>query len=462
MNKITAALVSTGLVSVASVAQANTVIYLTGSTAARAYIYSMMTGTSDLFSSPASVVAGTNANSSNQIVYEGTITGVSGTVDISCDFTGSEAGIASTAGQPLSQDIPNDPNQTGSGADLSTYPLPGVGAASAFFQPNGSGGWTAASSLPGGTLPDLSMADTSQAVSRTPQSSFPLHDYGVVGIVPFTAMKGYEATPDSSWNDCVNITTAGLNQALALGGFLTANYLTGNPNDSDAVAVVGRNFGSGTRVNTFLNAAAYPLLTTVGQYGWNSGYPVTGGVGAQGTLTFAGLNGSGTGSGATFATVSTPYASGGTIVSVGNDGYDSGGGVGQNMNVDGTGSGVLTVGYLGISDAQKAITDGNGGTAGGDGVPLMFNGVYESDANVENGSFPWWGQEHLLGQQSEFTGGTVQATVGGDLASAIKTYIGTKGTATGDILSNAAGQSLLVPQSKMSVSRSLDYGYPVQ
>lgn len=469
INKITAALAGLGVVSLAGVVHANTTIYLTGSTAARAYIYAMATTTSDLFSSPATVVAGVNANSSNQIVFEGSISGVSGTVDLSCDFTGSEAGIASVAGQNLTQDIPNNPNLAGTGTDQSTYPLPGVNAAAAFFQPNGIGGWNNPAALPGGTFPDLTMADTSQAVSRTPNTgATQLHDYGAVGAVPFTFAKGFETGADSSWTHCVNITTAQINQALSANGALLASYLTGQSGDTDPVVIVGRNFGSGTRVNTFLNAAAYPLLTTVGQYAWNAGYPVTGGAGPEGTLTFGMVNGPGTGLSATSNGVANPFAPGGALVSVGNDGWDGGGNVQACLNVDGNptasiaanGTPVLMIGYVGISDAQNALGNKKGGA--GDAVALTFNGVYESDANVENGSYPYWGQEHLLGSAAAFTGGTTASSVGTKLDAAITSFIGTVGSATGDINSNPSGQSLLVPFTKMNVSRTSDSGYPTQ
>jgi hypothetical protein len=463
INKVTAALIGMGIISAASVAQAQstTTIYLTGSTAARTYIYNMLTGTPDLGGAEWSVVEPTSgaSGSSNQIVYEGTISGT--TYYLSCDFTGSEAGIASVANQNLTQDIPLDPNDAGTGTDSSTYSLPGVGSAAAFYQYVG-GSWQAPASLPSGTYPDLTMADTSQAVSRTPDSgSTKLYDYGTVGVVPFTFMKGYEKSPDSSYNDCSNITENAINQALSSGGFDTASYLTGNSADTDYMSVVGRNFGSGTHVNTFLNAAGLGVGATVGQYAWNSGYPTT----TPGTLTFGGFN---TGSGAsttwTTNTFAVDYASGGTLLSVGNDGFDSGGGVGENMNVDASNSGNLIIGYLGISDAQKALTNGNGGTyGGGDAVPLAYNGVYESDAAVESGAYPYWGTEHLLGQSSEESNGSYQSVVGGKLDTAIITYIDGEGNATGNIVNNGASQSLLVPWEKMNANRSgLDYGIPSQ
>lgn len=450
LNKVTAALVGLGVVSLAGAAQANTVIYLTGSTAGRATIFALCTQTNLLFNPHATVVAGTSANSSNQIVYEGSIAGISGTVDLSCDFTGSEAGIASVAGQNLTQSLPKDPNGSG------PYTLPGVGSSASFFQPNGSGGWTAAAALPGGTFPDLSMADTSQAVSITPNSgSTALVDYGVVGIVPFTFMKGFQTGSDPVYARVSNVTTAALNQALTDGNLLNAFFFTGNTNDlTEGVDIIGRNEGSGTRVNTLLNAASYGVGTSVNQYALNSGYPSTPAA-AQGVLTFGAING-------TASTYASPFSQAVVEVAVGNDGFDSGGGVGSDMNVNSAGLGSIPIGYLGISDAQKAVTDGNGGTAGGNGVPLSFNGVYESDSAVESGQYTYWGQEHVLGSHGQSPSSN-PGIVGTSLASTLLSFEGAvDGQATGNISTSPAAQSPLIAPASMFVSRSADAGFPQQ
>lgn len=452
INKVTAALVGLGVVSMAGIAQANTVIYITGSTAARSTIYNLCTTTNLLFTGKATVVEPTSGSSgsSNQIVYEGTVAGITGTVDLSCDFTGSEAGIASTAGQNLTQSLSDDPNGSG------PYPLPGVGSLASFYQPNGTGGWNAPAALSTGVFPDLSMADTSQAVSITPDSgSTALTDYGVVGIVPFTFVKGYEKTPDGPYTRVSNITTATFNQCLVDGNAINAYFLTGNTNDTtDGIDIVGRNEGSGTRVNGLLNAAQYGIAVGVNQYALNSGYPSSP-ASAQGVLTFGAQNGTAT-------TYTSPYSQAVVELAVGNDGYDSGGGVGECMNADSTGLGSIPVGYLGISDAQKAVTDGNGGSAGGDAVPLTFNGVYESDEAVESGQYTYWGQEHLLGQHGQSAGSNAGILATG-LASNLAKYEGAVlGQATGNISTSASTQSPIIPVSLMDVARSADAGFPEQ
>ena len=246
INKFTSALIALGIVSAASVAQAsNPVVYLTGSTAARSIIYAAATTSGQIFTGGGTVIStGSNNTGSgaNTIVYEGIIAGV-GTVDLDCSFTGSEAGIAAVAGQPLNQTLSNPPDSNASPSGTS-YPLPGVPPS--FLNP---ANWTTSnaspvplSSISGAPAnPDLTMADTSQAVSQTSKTTYPLTDYGIVGIVPFTLMKGYELTPDTAWSDVNNITTAEINQLLA--GPLTANFVTGVAGDNgDSIAVCGRSF----------------------------------------------------------------------------------------------------------------------------------------------------------------------------------------------------------------------------
>lgn len=426
INKFTTALVAMGVISLAGAAQAaNPVVYLTGSTAARAIIYGAATTAGQIFDAghAGTVVSGNNSSSANQIVFEGPVNGT--TVDIDCSFTGSEAGIAAVAGQPLTQNVNNG-----------TFALPGVPPT---FLTQASG-WVTLSGLPiagGVSTPDLTMADTSQAVSLTPKATFPLKDYGIVGIVPFTFMKGYEATPDTAWNNVVNVTTAEINGVLSAP--VTANFVTGNPSDvNDFVAIVGRNKGSGTRVNTFLNVQ-YPITQAVDQYAYDVSYPTA----TPGTLTF---NGS--------------YAAGQTLTEVFNDGFDGGSGVQQVLNVDGTGSSVVLIGYVGISDGKNAFTHSSGG---GSAAYLPYNGVYESDSGVINGSYPFWGQEHLLGsvnQQPSSQAGQVGTAVAKGIAAQLVSA--NDGKATGAVGPVNTAQSILIPVSLMQVERSSDSGFPVQ
>ena len=374
INQYTSALVAMGIISMAGAAYAaNPVIYLTGSTAARTTIGNAMLATGQIFDSG---TAGTivspspnNSASGSLVVFEGKINGT--TVDIDCSWTGSEAGIAAVANAPLKQEV--------NGGD---YNLPGV-PPSFLVQ---STGWTTTSTLPiagGVSTPDLTMADTSQAVSQTSEVTYPLTAYGGVGIVTFTFMKGYQASPDQAWNDLVNVTTGEANQNLLDGDSYNADNYTGNAADvSDGVAICGRNFGSGTRANALVNLQ-YGVFTPVSQYAYDADYPTA----TPGVLTFGDA-----------ATGGPNFAAGQALVSVGNDGFDSGGSVGETMQVDGSGQGIILLGYLGISDAKNANTAGHYVSGqGGAATYLSYNGVYESDAGVINGSYSYWGQEHLYG-----------------------------------------------------------------
>ena len=370
-NKLTAALIALGVLSLAGAANANSVVYLTGSTACRGNIFAAAVP-GKIFDSgyPVTIFPAGATSSSGLICYEGKIGGV--VTDLNCSWTGSEAGIAAVAGQTLQQNI-----DTGSG--IQSYDIPGVPPK--FLNPNsgfGAGSQDFLANIAGApAYPDIAMADTSQAVSRTPESLYPLVDYGTVGIITFSVMKCYQSTHSDAYNNINNVTTAQMNQLL--GGALKANIVTGVSTDNDEyIGVVGRNFGSGTRANTFLNFQ-YGLTTPVHQYVYGASlsavYPPTP---QPGVLTFTGS-----------------YAANQGMLDIADDGFDSGGSVKSTLNVDNAGSPLILLGYAGYGDAKGAydFTTSPGGRA----VFLPFNGVYLGDAEVINGSYSFWGQEHVLG-----------------------------------------------------------------
>jgi len=255
----------------------------------------------------------------------------------------------------------------GNAIDNSPYgPLPGAPAT--FVKTDGTVSYTDSSSNPTATeleassrSGDLAMADTSIAVSLS--STFSAHDFGVVGIVPFTWVKNVQSTPLTAWTHLTDVTHAQLK--VLLGFPQVAAFLTGNTADSQAyVYPVGRNKGSGTRVNTLADC----------------GYGITKGV-------------------VQFSIGGLPFSGGLNLVEVDNNGYESGGDVAKALGVDGSqsqtdpnfgGAGWIAVGYLGVSDAT-----GIGGTATGNWLSL--NGVMESDGAVEEGQYSLWGNEHLYG-----------------------------------------------------------------
>jgi hypothetical protein len=412
INKLTAALIAMGVVSVASTYAANPTVYLTGSTAARATLFAAIQAGDVFDGGSAGTLPNGGSGSSSALVFEGPINSV--TVDIVASYTGSEAGIADVAGTTVTQTIGG-----------TTYNLPGV--PTAFLQPP----YSSSNTTTAQETPSLTLADTSQAVSLTKKSVYNLTDFGIVGIVPFTFMKGYEATPDSTWSNVVNVTSSEAYTTLA--GPTPANYWTGVAADSaEPVVIVGRNKGSGTRVNTFLNVG-YSLSASVDQYGYGY-YPSA----TPGVLTFTGS-----------------YAAGQSLFEFGNDGFDSGSSVQKSLNVDGTGQGAVEVGYVGISDGANAYTHSSGG---GSATYLPFNGVYEGDNGVINGNYTFWGQEHLLGSAGLQNTSTAYQ-VGHALAAGLAKYAAANlGAASGVV---PAAQSALVPVTAMQVLRSTDSGVPV-
>ena len=454
INKYTATLAALGIVSIASVAQAaNTVIYMTGSTACRSLVYTAMIQGTVFANGAARVVSGNNSSGASQIVYEGTIAGQ--TVDVDCTWSGSEAGIASTAGQAqLASQILTIPAPNGNGTPTS-YNLPNV-PTSYLTQASG---WTTAATLPSGTNPDITWADTTQAVSLTPESKYPLNYLGSPGYVTFTLMKGYSSDGgDQSWKDLVNVTVGGMNQTLKTP--TVCSFLTGNSADTDPVAFCGRNKGSGTRVNALLNCS-FPVANTVDQYAWTAAgnlsdlYPLNGSGQEPGILTFV-----------------NSYASGQSLTEVSNDGFDSGGGVAESLEVDQKGQGAILIGYVGISDALTAH-NGTSGTGSGPATYLSFNGVFEGDQNVINGAYPYWGLETVYGNPSTASqgGSTIQSETATALLAGVQTTLGNAGGSVTDS-TKAAGactgtvattpkQSVLIPISAMNVIRNGDGGFPV-
>ena len=368
---ITSALVGLGLISAASAFGATTV-YVTGSTAFRAAFFTAATTAGDIFETGHAGFpkilsgAGFNTSSANQIVYDGFINGTE--YIINCNWTGSEAGIAAVAG--VTQNNVNVPANYNGGGNPAFTPAILPGAPVKFLT---APGYTAITTA---VTPDLSMADTSQAVSLT--TSETLTDFGIVGIVPFTWAKCKSAAaPSQSWTDLKNVTNPQLSYELAAPK--AASYFTGIHTDTDTVYVVGRNKGSGTYVNTMLTPFYFP--TAPNQYCIKSTYS------AAGVLTYNGATGSAGNIGGTYAAADVIQTAGN-----GADGFDSGKFVAQTLTAaPAAGVAKILIGYMGVSDFQ--------GTAQPNGaVALTLDGVAESDGAIASGAYVYYGHEHLLGQ----------------------------------------------------------------
>jgi hypothetical protein len=439
-TNITAALLAVGLVSLAKAA--DPVVYLTGSSAFRSTIETCLadnSGDSNAVFDAGSVTYETwgssSAGSAGYMLFHGTIGGPANGVYVNCAWSGSEAGIASACNTTL-----GNSDRNGGSLALSGSPETWVDATNAGI--NLTTGGTINSGNPTGLMEssshgaDLAQADTSQAISWTPYvagTQTALKDYGSEGVVTFTLTRNLQPAPSSAWLDCSNITLPQINVLLSVGA-VPAGFISGNPADNDyEVYCVGRNRGSGTRMN-MLACSTYGAHNTVHQYsiGYGCGDP---GDPAQNINTL-------------------------WLTNELNNGYESGGGVAKALNDTGGsttsgscqqadpfngGTGWFAIGYLSPSDA---LSTGNAGVAGANTVPnwVTVDGVLSSNGAIENGSWWYWGHEHLYGKY-QING--IQDTVGNALFKAASDY--TQATYGSDPNGHDAG----IPYSLMNVVKGV-------
>jgi len=414
---ITCALLAAGLISQAS---ADQVVYVTGSTAFRGTAYTAFTTPGLIFDGAVTEAerGGSSQSGANYMIFHGNINGVPTYID--CAWSGSNAGIASVCNVAVDNDG-----------------IPLFGAPETWCKADGSvtGFVTAqptSTELESGSHQgDLAFSDTSQASSLPPtqfvaNTSTALKDYGVLGIVCFTWLKNNNAASaagasKTAWNNLVNISTYQA-QNLISGGAVTADFLTGQAGDvGTMVYLVGRNKGSGTRANA-LDDTQYGVNTSVNQFSIGGNLTGT----PDGTL---------------------------TLDTCGDNGYESGGAVTTALGVPGStsqtdpffgGPGWIAVGYASTSDAQKnGVTTANW---------ITYNGVMSSDGTIENGTFSYWGHEHLYGRSN--VAGTAADTVGGKIAAGVQSQLSTVG-------GTAANHDAGIGVGFMNCVKSTDFSTPV-
>ncbi len=384
-----------------------------------------------------------SAGSANYMVFHGTLTNGQ-PVYIDCAWSGSEAGIASACNTSL-QNVRRDGTSVAlagspeTWVDYTTATLSAAGNVQS-ANPNGANGASLEGSSHGA---DLAQADTSQAVSWTPATNntvTALKDYGSQGVVTFTMTRNVNPNPSQDWLDCSNISLPQI-ITLTANGYVPAWFISGNPNDLMDVYLVGRNLGSGTRMN-FLADSNYGAHRAVIQ---NSiGYGVDNRDPAQTNSLI--------------------------LQNEGNNGYESGGGVAKALaNTDrsstsgscqqldpvhSTGTNWFAIGYLSPSDAL------NTGNNGGQTPPLFNNtndwvtvdGFISNNNNIENGQWWYWGHEHLFGK---FQISGIQDTVGNVLLNAVSSKIISQNLGVAP-----AGHDAAIPYSLMFVTKSSDVSFP--
>lgn len=439
-NLLSAAAVALGII---SQAHADPVVYVTGSTAFRSIVFASLSSTAGtnnggVFDSTPAVQYGTYGNatpaSGSYMVFHGNIAG--SPVYIDCAWSGSEAGIASACNTSLTNVDRNGVQIPLAGSPQTWLNVSNVTLAAGGFtastNPAANSGFFEGASRQA----DLSQADTSQAISFTPPTpSLPLtqlQDFGVEAIVTFTLSRNNQPNPSNEWTHCSNVTLPQLSVLFA-DGVVPAGFISGNPTDDDfSVYLVGRNLGSGTRMN-MLGDSQYGAHKAVQQFSIG------------------------------FGVEETPHQQLLVLTNEGDNGYESGGDVAKALAITNStpnsgscqqkdpfngGVGWFALGYLGPSDAASA---GNFG-----GVPttswVTVDGVLSSNQAIENGSWWFWGHEHLYGRNG--ISGTPQ-TVGNLI------FKGVQGTVNLQALGvNPASHDAAIQNTLMNVSKASDVAFP--
>lgn len=363
-------------------AHAQTVIHIAGSTAFRASTITAIEAAlaaggsyTYAYEGSGSFVAG-NEKKASQTIFKGNliISGNTVPVEFKTSFEGSVGGIA---------DIVNGLT---------------VGTGGTAY-PSGGGGWLADSNLPasGGAIvgssapldpasvPDVTLSDSFQ--KSTPFTSTTLSGK-IVGVVPFEWVKGLA----TSLSTLTNITTA---QSYSL---LKGSYTFGGA----AVYAIGRDEDSGTRLGAYEIASGG---TDNGDIGPGPTYPSV-----PKQYQFAA-------SGTPTLWAAPVTVDGYTYSNAGHSGYSSGSSLASALN---TATTVPYVAYLGLTDAANVNSGSNG---------LEFNSHAYSAANVESGSYTFWGYEHLLFLST--LSGTALS-----VAQQLETYVAANATVSGVAVSS--------------------------
>ncbi|MGO8763556.1 MAG: hypothetical protein ACLQSR_00290 [Limisphaerales bacterium] len=457
---LTTALLALGVVSQAGATNPSApTIYYTGSTAFRSTIYTSLadnTGDSGAVFAAGTLQFGTWGNSApasaNYMVFYGELKGTSTYVYINAAWSGSEAGIASACNTNLVNTRRDNSTVTLAGSpetwvDDTTCTLAAAPAGSVNAGSPGANGSPAngaqLEAAPHGS--DLAQADTSQAVSWTPNAgSGPtdLKDYGSQGVVTFVISKNVNPAPTTDWSSVTNISLPQLVTLLNLGS-VQSYFLSGDPNGAEYVYAVGRNLGSGTRMNV-LSDSTYGGQKTVDQF--SIGYGVDNRDPGQTPATLI-------------------------LQNEGDNGYESGGGVAKALADTGAsdtagscqqadpihgGTGWFAIGYLSPSDANST------GNNGGQPTPLhpgpanwiTVSGYPSNNNNIENGQWWYWGHEHLYGRYN--IAGTLADQVGGVLFTAVSDEIVNLGLGV-----TPAGNDAAIPYSLMFAKKGSDTAFPI-
>ena len=378
----------------ASLASSQTTIRITGSTAFRSATVTSIknllntgydaayTGTSDTGAQYATFVGTTNA------------AGISGqSVIVQCAWTGSVEGVRDVS-QGLTQPFIKASQVIDAGGTGTTTNTASITTT------------TTNTTVYENAIPEIALADNTQAATIYPTPSLAQQQ---VGVIPFVFLKGRvdAAHPASSeFGNITNITNQ-LAQALFTGG-VNISLFTGVVDTTQTkLYAMGRNPLSGTRLVTFAETG-YGASSNATQF-----RPVVAGNVTTGTITGIDL----------YLTETSGFGDG-------NNSYSSGGTLADELGrivTDTTGSGNAydgvpfgLIGYVGVTDAARMLKNINTTTAATVSYVLSYNGVslspvYDSVAQtttwdftpVKEGKYSMWSYEYLTYRDESGPNGTV-------------------------------------------------------
>jgi hypothetical protein len=336
----------------AASAEAQTVVTITGSTAFRSATHNAIKNLLTASGTPSIAHTGSSLSSASQAIFKGSISG--NQVIIKTGWSGSVAGV-----QTVSRGIAVNFLTNSVLVDNTTTTGVATGNEA--------------------NVPDVAMSDTFQAA--TPFTT-PVLNNQTVGVIAFkwVASKGAPA-------GLTNMTQQ-LARALYGNGSLPLALFTGSATDqTSTVFATGRDPLSGTRLTTFAESGV-GVAATVVQY---KPTVASGAVTSQAVWPAETVNG--------------------IAFDQGNGGYTSGGSLVTAMQATTAGINGYYVTYMGVSDADSAVTGG--------AVELTWNGVQYSPDNLKQGKYTFWGYQHLM-YPSTLSG--TKKTVADAIATQIRTF----------------------------------------
>lgn len=348
------ALTAAAALLMAAPAFADVTIYITGSTAFRSAVSNAIKNKMTFAGGQGYAYTGSSFTGSSNQVFVGSVSGITGTVTVKTNWSGSVAGIkALTTNQSLA--FLDFPATTGTSYTLSSS---GTGSVNA-------------NNLNTNSTADITMADNYQASTSYTSPNLTANR---VGVVPFAWVSSASAP-----SGLTNVTPQ-LARSLFQSGSLSASVFTNNNNDASdqvngaLVYAVGRDPLSGTRLVSFAESGIGIFATVF-----------------QSQPSVAGQNGSTVNgiSGTTITNINlTPVDASVPTTTTGQTGYSSGGTLADTMRYttasvtdDNAGIGpmkICFVTYLGESDAARAVNGTGSGVLAGTNVGcryLTYNGV---------------------------------------------------------------------------------------